>query len=201
MHGLQVQQGATLALVQVQILPGGLGEGGLKPPQETRNPDDKARPGIRLASQQRNYGWHYFDDGQDSAQDSDPDKDIMVQYVNVQPRTRTVKNVETLWDRRGDDRDGEHRYNNKLGDNILDFANDNGWQSGDIHLPVSPGPMPIPPRIYKPEPPTPTPLLHKLEATVSSSYSVIHHLAMQAEFRKPSKSLILNRILIRAHAC
>ena len=123
MHGLQVQQGATLALVQVQILPEGLGEGGLKPPQETRNPDDNARPGIRLASQQRNYGWHYFDDGQDSAQDSDPDKDIMVQYVNVQPRTRTVKNVETLWDRRGDDRDGEHRYTNKLGDNILDFAN------------------------------------------------------------------------------
>ena len=34
-HGLQVQQGVTL--VQVQILPEGLGEGRLKPPEERRN--------------------------------------------------------------------------------------------------------------------------------------------------------------------
>jgi hypothetical protein len=38
----------------------------------------KARLGKRLASQQRNYGWLYFDDGQGSAQDSHPDKDVMV---------------------------------------------------------------------------------------------------------------------------
>jgi hypothetical protein len=35
MHGLHVQQGATL--VQLQILPEGLGEGRLKQPQERRD--------------------------------------------------------------------------------------------------------------------------------------------------------------------
>ena len=63
-------------------------------------------------------------------------KDIMVKYVKqyVKPRTSVVRNVETptfafstwrnkgtasLWDRKGDDRDAELRYNNKLGDNIF----------------------------------------------------------------------------------
>ena len=54
------------------------------------------------------------------------DKDNMVKYVRP--------SGQALHDRAGDDRDGEERYKNKLGDNILDIPNNEGWQSGDIHF-------------------------------------------------------------------
>ena len=50
----------------------------------------------------------------------------MVQYIHP-PK-------QALWDRAGENRDGDARYKNKLGDNIIDVPNDQGWQSGDIHM-------------------------------------------------------------------
>jgi hypothetical protein len=40
----------------------------------------------------------------------------MVRYVHT--------SKQALWDRAGDARDGNSRYANKLGDNILDIPND-----------------------------------------------------------------------------
>ena len=56
----------------------------------------------------------------------------MVQYIHP-PK-------QALWDRAGTDRDGDTRYANKLGDNILDIPNDQVWTECVpvcVSLPVS----------------------------------------------------------------
>jgi len=115
---------------------------------------------IVLASDRRprNYVYNFFTDEGDAAKDVT--KDRMVHYIHP-PR-------QALWDRAGSDRDGEERYRNKLGDNIIDVPNNEGWQSGDIHLAMDGHDRMAFPHMYKAK--RPTMILHKAPAPAPATH-------------------------------
>ena len=122
---------------------------------------------IVLASDRRprNYVYNFFTDEGDAAKDVT--KDRMVHYIHP-PR-------QALWDRAGVDRDGEERYRNKLGDNIIDVPNNQGWQSGDIHLAMEGRDHMAFTHMYKSKPATT--LLHKMPtpARAASKFMAAQH--------------------------
>jgi len=139
---------------------------------------------VVLASDRRprNYVYTFFTDEGDAAKDVA--KDRMVHYIHP-PR-------QALWDRAGSDRDGEERYRNKLGDNIIDVPNDQGWQSGDIHLAMDGRDRMAFPHMYKAK--RPTTLLHKAPAPVPAASKFE---AAQAKLRQ---SLRMSKPTVKASA-
>jgi len=129
---------------------------------------------VVLASDRRprNYVYNFFTDEDDASKDVT--KDRMVKYVHP-PK-------QALWDRAGADRDGETRYRNKLGDNILDIPNNEGWQSGDIHMAMDGRDrMPFSP-MYKSK--RPTTLLHTQHAAPAKPQGSAKFEAVQQQLRR-----------------